>query len=83
MQLHLVGANDFVESRQALAKNRLDLGAWSGVNEVLLNRAVQVRRIALRLRLAPDAHGSVLFARTPGGYAGLRLSRNPAFPRRC
>ena len=80
MQLHLVGSVDFLKARQPLAGNQLDLGTWSGFNEVLLNRMVELRTLRLRFRLKKKAHLSVMFARDTSGYLGLRFSRDPETP---
>jgi lysophospholipase L1-like esterase len=79
MQIPLMGARQFLATRNALAGNRLDLRAWHGYNEVYFYAPLRLGSLALDLRLADDAHLSVLLARTEAGFEGLRLSRHPRF----
>ncbi len=82
MQVPLMGARQYLVTRNALAGNRLDLGAWHGYNEVYLHSPVTVGTLELSFRLEPDAHLSVLLGRTESGFDGLRLSRHTHFPSR-
>ncbi|MCX5796133.1 MAG: SGNH/GDSL hydrolase family protein [Elusimicrobia bacterium] len=74
------GSDSFLITRPALSRNRLDLGAWSGGNELISRESFTPRRISLRLRLDPDAYLAVLFDRTASGFLAVRLSRKPDYP---
>ena len=77
----VMGANHFVEGRKATQQNALDLGAWHGYQEVVLNRPVgsTTSRISFDVALADDAYLSFIFNKKESGFQGVRLSRNPRF----
>jgi lysophospholipase L1-like esterase len=51
----LLGATSFVRERQALAGNQLDLSAWHGHQEVLLDREWAIQQLELDFELAAGA----------------------------
>ena len=71
------GSDSFLITRAALSRDRLDLGAWAGYNEVLYREPILPKRLNLRLRLEKDAYLNVLFNRTSSGFCAVRLSRRP------
>ena len=73
------GSDSFLITRSALSRNRLNLGAWAGFNEVLGRDDFTPRRISLRFRLEKDAYLNVLFNRTAAGFCAVRLSRSPDY----
>jgi hypothetical protein len=75
-----MGADHFMHTRNALYRDSLNLHAWHGHNEVVLNEVFEPQSIELRFRLADAAHLEVLFNRDESGYDGLRLSRSGQFP---
>ena len=80
MQIGLVGAHHFVHTRNALAGNRLDLGAWHGYNEVYFAEPLTLGSVELSFRLAEGAHLSIVVSRDESSFVGARLSRHPEFP---
>jgi lysophospholipase L1-like esterase len=80
MQIGLVGAHHFMFTRNALVGNRLDLGAWHGYNEVYFAEPLRLGTLELSFRVEDRAHLSIVFARHPRGFVGMRFSRHPAFP---
>jgi lysophospholipase L1-like esterase len=64
-------------TRNMLAGNRLNLDAWHGCNEVLLNRVFAPGRLQFRFRLGPGAELSVLFNHDERSFAGVSLGRAP------
>ncbi len=76
----VMGALHYVSSRQAVAQNRLNLGAWNGFQELTLNEPVSPKHLQFRYALEDGAYVAVIFNRGPHGYSGLRLSRHPLFP---
>ena len=80
MQMHLMGAHGFLVTRNALSRNRLNLGSWFGYNEVHFARPVEPLAIEARFRLDPGAYLDVILDRRESGRRGIRLSRDPRFP---
>ncbi|MDD5630181.1 MAG: SGNH/GDSL hydrolase family protein, partial [Elusimicrobia bacterium] len=74
------GSDGFLITRAALSGNRLDLGTWTGGNELILRQELTPRRISLRLRLDDQAYLAVLFNRTASGFSAVRLSRSADYP---
>jgi hypothetical protein len=56
MQMHVMGAEHFMKTRNALFRNRLHLGEWHGFNEVSLKEPVEPAAIEYRFRLSPGAY---------------------------
>jgi lysophospholipase L1-like esterase len=80
MQMHVMGAEHFMKTRNALFRNRLHLGEWHGFNEVSLKERVEPAAIEYRFRLSPGAYLYFIFNRSESGHHGIRLSRNEKFP---
>jgi hypothetical protein len=55
MQMYVMGAQEFMKTRNALFRNQLHLGEWHGFNEVSLKERVEPAAIEYRFRLSPDA----------------------------
>jgi len=69
-----IGAISFMVTTTALAQNRLDLGAWSGYQEVIYRKPVRLQRMTLDILLARSASLVVIFNKTGRGFSGLQLS---------
>lgn len=81
MARHLMGAHNFVEGRAATTQTKLDLGAWYGYQEVILNRDISsaVTEVSFDFALDDNAYVNFLYNKSEAGCAGIRLSRNPGF----
>jgi lysophospholipase L1-like esterase len=80
MQMYIMGAQEFMKTRNALFRDRLHLGEWHGFNEVSLKERVEPAAIEYRFRLSPGAYLYFIFNRSESGHYGIRLSRNAKFP---
>jgi len=80
MQMYIMGAEQFMTTRNALFRDRLHLGEWHGFNEVSLKEPVEPAAIEYRFRLSPGAYVYFIFNRSESGHSGIRLSRNAKFP---
>lgn len=76
----VMGSTQQFTTRNLLARNRLNLEAWHGFNEVLSTRIGAVGRLRFRFRLAEGAYLYAVFDRTAAGFSALRLSRAERFP---
>jgi lysophospholipase L1-like esterase len=83
LELGVVGAVSFVTTRNALYRNRLDLGAWHGYQEVLYRDPVAVGELTLRFRLTKGGYFVLLLGRSADSFFGVRLSADPAFDSAC
>jgi lysophospholipase L1-like esterase len=80
MQMEVMGAPQFMKTRNALFRNQLHLGEWHGFNEVSLKERVEPAAIEYRFRLSRGAYIYFIFNRSASGHSGIRLSRNAKFP---
>src|SRR5262245_35437629 len=80
MQMVVLGAEQFMTTRNALFRDQLHLGEWHGFNEVSLKERVEAADIEYRFRLSPGAYLYFIFNRSETGHYGIRLSRNAKFP---
>lgn len=69
----------FLLTRQTLARNRLNLGAWRTHQEVLFNQPLDLQEIRFDLFLKKDAWACLLFNKKAAGFEGIRLSSDPRF----
>ena len=75
----LFGAEQYWENTQALAKNRLNLGAWHGFQEVLYKYPLIPKELSFRFYLSENAYLVVLFKEHRRGFEGIRFSANNLF----
>jgi lysophospholipase L1-like esterase len=80
MQMYVMGAEQFMTTRNALFRGQLHLGEWHGFNELSLKELVEPAAIEYRFRLSPGAYLYFIFNRSASGHYGIRLSRNAKFP---
>lgn len=76
----VMGARNYVNSRQTLADEKLDLGRWHGYQEVLLDEPLSLRSFGFDFRLDPDTYLVFWFDRSAQRSLGLRLSLHPHHP---
>ena len=79
LRISVMGSGDFFFDRVALHRNRLNLDAWHSFNEVTFLKVFTPKSIRFRFRLEEGAYLNGIFNRTPLGFSGVRLSRNPRF----
>lgn len=81
LEKRLAGTGAFMVTGTALHKDRLDLGAWCGFQEVVYKEPLAVRQVRFDFAL-PDEQSYLVFyfARTENGSHGIRISRSPLFP---
>jgi hypothetical protein len=70
----VMGALPFVSGQQALARNRLNLGAWFGFQEVLGRDSLDLARLEFRFRVEPEGYLHMLYDHRTDGFSGVRLS---------
>jgi len=75
----VIGAVATMVSRVPLYRNRLDLGAYSGYQQLLLEDLPPVERFGFEFRADPATYLDVLFGSKPARLSGIRLSQHPDF----
>ena len=81
LEKRLAGTGAFMVTGTALTKDRLDLGAWCGFQEVVYKEPLPVRQVQFEAALPDDKSYLVFyFSRSESGSAGIRISRSPQFP---
>lgn len=75
----LMGAISFVTTRTALHRNRLNLDAWHGFQEVLFKEEIDLEEMEFDFLLEEEAYFSFLFKGGLSGYSGIRISRSERF----
>ena len=76
----LIGANRFVTTFQPMTRNRLNLGAWFGFQEVLFKREVDLSELRARVAVEPEGYVNVLYDVRAGGFSGVRVSNRADLP---
>lgn len=74
-----MGAISFFVQKQTLARERLDLGAWHGLQEITYRRPVSLRSMEFDFFLTPQAYLVVIFDKDKEGFSGVRLSSDPRY----
>lgn len=80
MTMLLVGADDFLLDRAALAQNHLNLGVYQGFQKVSFRKSLVPAEIKFSLRLSANSYVNMLVGETESGFYSLRLSTHPDFP---
>jgi lysophospholipase L1-like esterase len=80
LEMRLMGAMAFVRSRQPLAGNKLNLGAFFGFQEVTRKRAEDLSELELAFRFETNGYVNILYDIRPSEFSGVRFSNNPDFP---
>src|SRR5262249_41870505 len=77
---YTMGASQATLSRNLLHGNRLNLDAWYGSQEVLLNRIIHLEELKARVSVGEDRDVTVVFNKDAAGFTGARLSRRAGVP---
>jgi len=80
MERQPISIYDCIRTRNLTARNRLNLAAWHGMQEVLLNQVVTLERARFRFRLEDKAYVVVIVSMTRAGFTGFIFSRWAGLP---
>jgi hypothetical protein len=80
MEMGLIGADEFLLTRTALAENLLNLGSYHGYQEVIYRQPVTLGQIEFRFQVEDGSYLDMTYNRDGAGYSGLRLSRREDMP---
>jgi hypothetical protein len=75
----VIGAVATFVTRPALRRDRLDLGAYFGFQQLMRNEAREIDRLEFSFSAESGAYLDVLFGADPRELDGVRLSRHPDF----
>lgn len=75
----VMGARSFTEQPHALAKNRLNLAAWHGFQEVIYKDSLHLKQVEFDFLLGPSAYLNFIFNKHQMGFSGIRISTNRHF----
>ncbi len=75
----VMGARSFIEQPHALAKNRLNLAAWHGFQEVIYKDSLHLKQVEFDFLLDPGAYLNFIFNKCQTGFSGIRISTNRHF----
>ena len=75
-----MGGNEAYFSRNILYRNSLNLHAWHGFNEILLNRVFSPGLLRFKFFLGDNGYLNIVFNKNKDSFCGVRLSRHPKFP---
>jgi len=76
----VMGAAAFMVTPTALSRNRLNLAAWHGFQEVKYRDPLNLREVSFDFQLRNESYLTFVHHGDANGFAGIRISRNPAFP---
>jgi lysophospholipase L1-like esterase len=76
----VMGAIAYQTDAQALARNRLDLGAWFGFQEVVYRHELDLAELDASIRFASGGYVSVLYDIGADGFSGIRFSDRDDMP---
>jgi len=79
LQRGVIGGVAYVITPVALNRNRLNLGALFGFQEVLTRQKLSPTEISFDFRLPEPSYLTFLYNKGAEGFSGLRLSRNPNY----
>ncbi len=77
--MSVMGARSFTEQPHALAKNRLNLAAWHGFQEVIYKDSLHLKQVEFDFLLDPGAYLNFIFNKCQTGFSGIRISTNRHF----
>ena len=77
VETDLMGAQPYLEGTQALAHNRLNLGAWHGFQEVLFKKKLVPQEVSFRFLPSWNGYLVFIFNKGPDNFEGIRLSSDP------
>lgn len=76
MKYYVMGSGQFLKKTQALARCRLDLGAWHGHQEVIYKKNINPQEIEFRFMLKENSYLYFIFNKDDDNFSGIRVSRN-------
>ena len=76
----VMGARRYMLASQAVVRNRLDLSAWFGFQEVVYDRPLILSEMDVNVEFEPDGYVNVLYDVRRDGYSGVRLSNRQDLP---
>ena len=80
MANEVMGAAWSRRTRNLLRRNRLNLHAWHGFNEILLTDVFEPGSMQFDFFLEENSYLSVVFNKNEDSFSGIRLSANSRFP---
>ncbi len=75
----VMGSYQFFTKKQTLSKEKLNLGAWHGFQEVVYGDKVYPSIVSFDFRLSEDSYLLFIFNKTINGFSAIRFSLNPKF----
>ncbi|MBN2545103.1 MAG: SGNH/GDSL hydrolase family protein [Spirochaetes bacterium] len=78
-EIDLIGAENYMNTTNALAGNILNLGAWFGYHELIHKNRLPFRKLEFDFILTDLAYFSIIYNKNNYGYSGFRLSFNSNF----
>ncbi len=76
----VMGAYAYIQGLQALAGNRLNLGAWHGYQELIYRHEADLEFLECDVLLEPQTYINVIFNKQETRYSGIRLSVDQRYP---
>src|SRR5262245_16433550 len=73
----VMGAFNYVNSRQTLAHECLHLGRWHGYQEVIYHEPLDLGEVSFRFQLQENSYLYFIFNKTEAGFSALRLGTQP------
>jgi hypothetical protein len=67
-------------ARYENSRNRLNLGAWRGFQQVLDRNALDLAQLEFRFRVEENGRCHVLYDHRADGFSGVRFSSRPDSP---
>lgn len=80
LAMKVMGARRYMLASQAVVRNRLDLSAWFGFQEVVYDRPLMLSEMDVNVEFEPDGYVNVLYDVRRDGYSGVRLSNRQDLP---
>ena len=79
----LMGAKTYMRTSQALAKGRLNLGAWHGFQELVYKDELDIRDVRFDFWIEEGGYFAFISHKDEDSFSGVRLSVNEAFESVC
>jgi len=76
----VTGAIAYTVTAPALGRNRLNLGAWHGFQEVTYREPLRLAAMEASVRFEPEGYVNVLYGIDSTGFSGIRLSDRADLP---
>jgi hypothetical protein len=79
LEMTVMGSPNFFKDRQALAYERLNLGAWHGFQEVVYKDRIDLNAISFDFYLSDNSYLYFIFNKTDNSFSAIRLSNHEDF----